>query len=167
MGLCVEEASLPKGMNGYYCDALGLIVLHDKLNARQRLCTLQHELIHAHHRDTGCGGIAGLRAELRTRRETALTLISLIEYRLAESTYDGEAYSMAVELGVTMQVFKDYQILLEQRITDMARRWSGNNHETYRLAIRPYRLAFPCRSGLAWESRSAIKIPRVFFRENG
>ena len=48
MGLRVEEDCLPRGMNGYYCDALGLIVLHDKLNARQRLCTLQHELIHGH-----------------------------------------------------------------------------------------------------------------------
>lgn len=52
-------------------------------------------------------------------RETALTLISPVEYRLAESTYDGEAYSMAVELGVTMQVLKDYQTLLEQRVTSM------------------------------------------------
>lgn len=119
MGLRVEEDCLPRGMNGYYCDALGLIVLHDKLNARQRLCTLQHELIHAHYHDTGCGSIAGLKAELRARRETALTLISPVEYRLAESTYDGEAYSMAVELGVTMQVLKDYQTLLEQRVTSM------------------------------------------------
>ena len=116
MGLRVEEDCLPRGMNGYYCDALGLIVLHDKLNARQRLCTLQHELIHARHRDIGCGSIAGLKAELRTRRETALTLISPVEYQLAESTYDGEAYSMAVELGVPMQVLRDYQTLLEQRI---------------------------------------------------
>lgn len=116
MGLRVEEDCLPRGMNGYYCDALGLIVLHDKLNARQRLCTLQHELTHAHYHDIGCGSIAGLRAELRARRETALTLISPVEYRLAEATYDGEAYSMAVELGVTMQVLKDYQTLLEQRI---------------------------------------------------
>ena len=112
MGLRVEEDRLPRGMNGYYCDALGLIVLHDKLNARQRLCTLQHELIHAHYHDTGCGSIIGLRAELR---ETALTLISPVEYQLAEATYDGEAYSMAVELGVTLQVLRDYQSLLEQR----------------------------------------------------
>lgn len=89
MGLRVEEDCLPRGMNGYYCDALGLIVLHDKLNARQRLCTLQHELIHARHRDIGCGSIAGLKAELRARRETALTLISPVEYQLAESAYDG------------------------------------------------------------------------------
>ena len=42
--------------------------------------------------------------------------ISPIEYRFAESTYDGEAYSMAVELGVTMQALRDYQTPLEQRI---------------------------------------------------
>ena len=120
MGLRVEEDCLPKGMNGYYCDGLRLIVLHNKLNARQRLCTLQHELIHAHNHDTGCGSIAGLRAELRTRRETALTLISPIEYQLAESTYDGEAYSMAVELGVTLQVLRDYRQVLEQQRDSLA-----------------------------------------------
>ncbi len=166
MGLRVEEDCLPRGMNGYYCDALGLIVLHDKLNARQRLCTLQHELIHAHYHDIGCGSIIGLRAELRARRETALTLISPIEYRLAESTYDGEAYSMAVELGSQCRC-SGITRRCSSSASDTARRWSGNNRETYRLTIRPYRLAFPCRSGLKWESRSAIKIPRVFFRESG
>ena len=115
MGLRVEEERRDLWMNGYYCDELGLIVLHDKLNARQRLCTLQHELIHAHYHDTGCGSIIGLRAELRARRETALALISPVEYQLAEATYDGEAYSIAVELGVTLQVLRDYQSLLEQR----------------------------------------------------
>ena len=97
MGLRVEEDCLPRGMNGYYCDALGLIVLHDKLNARQRLCTLQHELIHAHYHDIGCGGIAGLKAELRARRETALTLISPVEYRLAEATYDHGCFSVKAD----------------------------------------------------------------------
>lgn len=115
-GCAVEEDCLPRGMNGYYCDALGLIVLHDKLNARQRLCTLQHELIHAHYHDIGCGSVIGLRAELRARRETALKLISPVEYQLAEATYDGEAYGMAVELGVTMQVLRDCRTLLERRV---------------------------------------------------
>lgn len=47
---------------------------------------------------------------------TVHSVLSPIEYRFAESTYDGEAYSMAVELGVPMQVLRDYQTLLEQRI---------------------------------------------------
>lgn len=50
---------------------------------------------------------------------TVHSVLSPIEYRFAESTYDGEAYSMAVELGVTMQVLKDYQTLLEQHVTSM------------------------------------------------
>ena len=74
MGLRVEEDCLPRGMNGYYCDALGLIVLHDKLNARQRRCTLCHELIHARHHDHGCGTRYGAKCERRCRRETALAL---------------------------------------------------------------------------------------------
>ena len=60
------------------------------------------------HRRTA-GRIAGA-----ARNRAAL--ISPVEYQLAEATYDGEAYSMTVELGVTMQVLKDYQTLLEQRV---------------------------------------------------
>lgn len=48
------------------------------------------------------------------------TRIEPDEYQLAESTYDGEAYSTAVELGVTLQVLRDYQTLLERHITGMA-----------------------------------------------
>ena len=40
----------------------------------------------------------------------------MVEYQLAEATYDGEACSMAVELGVTMQVLRDYRMLLERRV---------------------------------------------------
>ena len=60
MGLRVEEDCLPRGRKCDYCVALGRIGLLDKLIARQRLCTLQHELIHAHYLDIGCGSIAGL-----------------------------------------------------------------------------------------------------------
>ena len=109
MGLRVEEDCLPRGMNGYYCDALGLIVLHDKLNARQRLCTLQHELVHAEHGDVGCTP----KTESRTRRETALRLIpSAADYATVEYECDGDEYRMAVQLGVTEQVLEDYQLWL-------------------------------------------------------
>ena len=98
MGLRVEEDCLPRGMNGCYCDALGLIVLHDKLNARQRRCTLCHELIHARHHDLGCG--------------TRYALISPVDYGMAETVYEGNTWMMAVELGVTIQVLNDYRQLL-------------------------------------------------------
>lgn len=112
MGLHVEEDCLPRGMNGYYCDALGLIVLHDKLNARQRRCTLCHELIHAKHHDPGCGTQYGLKCERRCRRETALALISPVDYGMAETVYEGNTWMIAVELGVTIQVLNDYRQLL-------------------------------------------------------
>lgn len=112
MGLRVEEDCLPRGMNGYYCDALGLIVLHDKLNARQRRCTLCHELIHARHHDHGCGTRYGAKCERRCRRETALALISPVDYGMAETVYEGNTWMMAVELGVTIQVLNDYRQLL-------------------------------------------------------
>ena len=88
MGLRVEEDCLPREMNGCYCDALGLIVLHDKLNARQRRCTLCHELIHARHHDPGCGTRYGAKCERRCRRETALALISPVDYGMAETVYE-------------------------------------------------------------------------------
>ena len=112
MGLRVEEDCLPRGMNGCYCDALGLIVLHDKLNARQRRCTLCHELIHARHHDLGCGTRYGAKCERRCRRETALALISPVDYGMAEEVYEGNTWMMAVELGVTVQVLSDYRQLL-------------------------------------------------------
>lgn len=115
MGLRVEEDCLPRGMNGYYCDALGLIVLHDRLNARQRLCTLQHELIHARYRDLGCGSRYGARCERRCRRKTALALISQVDYGMAEEMWDGDTWHMAAELNVTTQVLEDYRRLLEER----------------------------------------------------
>lgn len=120
LGVRVEERRLAGDRCGIYYDPLRLIIIDERLAGFQRRCTLCHELIHAHYHDIGCGSVIGLRAELRARRETALTLISPVEYQLAEATYDGEAYSMAVELGVTLQVLKDYQTLLEQHITGMA-----------------------------------------------
>lgn len=120
MGLKVLESDIPGTTCGLYCDRLRTIWLADWLNDRQRLCTLCHELVHAKYRDLGCGTRFGVKCERRARRETASTLISPVEYQLAESTYDGEAYSMAVELGVTLQVLRDYQTLLERHITGMA-----------------------------------------------
>lgn len=45
-------------------------------------------------------------------QETALTLISPVDYGMAETVYDGNTWMMAVELGVTIQVLNDYRQLL-------------------------------------------------------
>lgn len=112
MRLTVESAELPNDICGLYDDRHGLILLADWLNQRQRLCTLCHELIHAKHHDSGCGTQYGLKCERRCRRETALTLISPVDYGMAEEVYEGNTWMMAVELGVTIQVLNDYRRLL-------------------------------------------------------
>lgn len=42
MRIRIIEDTLPQGVCGYWHDASRTIWLHDKLNSRQRLCTLLH-----------------------------------------------------------------------------------------------------------------------------
>ncbi len=118
-GLRVVERPLPGTLCGLYDDNARTIYLHDHLNGRQRRCTLLHELIHAHYHDGPRTGLYGAREERRTRRLTASILISVPEYRLAEQVYDGDAYRMACELDVTVQVLRDYQAMLAEQSVAM------------------------------------------------
>ena len=108
----IVEQSLPDGLCGAWHEASRTIFLHDQLNQRQRRCTLCHELIHAKYHDSGCGSRYGVKCERRCRRETALALISPVDYGMAEEIYGGAAWPMAVELGVTVQVLMDYRQVL-------------------------------------------------------
>ena len=112
MGLTIVSYRLPRDTCGLYDDRRKLILLADWLNQRQRRCTLCHELIHAKHHDSGCGTQYGLKCERRCRRETALVLISPVNYGMVEQVYEGNTWPMAVELGVTIQVLNDYRQLL-------------------------------------------------------
>lgn len=121
MGLRLCERHLPDDM-GLFDAPSHTIVLHDRLNQRQRLCTLQHEIIHAeHHRD----GLMLLRAdkeEALTRRETARRLIGVGDYARAELLCEGEPWAMACELGVTMGVLMDFRSLLRDGMATTASR---------------------------------------------
>lgn len=112
VGLSIVSRDLPRDICGLYDDRHRLILLADWLNQRQRRCTLCHELIHARHHDPGCGTRYGIKCERRCRRETALALISPVDYGMAEEVYEGNTWMMAVELGVTVQVLSDYRQLL-------------------------------------------------------
>lgn len=112
MDVRVEERKLERGLCGLYCDALRLVIVDNRLLDHQKLCTLCHELIHAKHHDPGCGSQYGLKCERRCRRETALALISPVDYGMVEQIYEGNTWMMAVELGVTIQVLSDYRQLL-------------------------------------------------------
>lgn len=111
----IVDIDMPGTTCGLYCDRLRTIWLADWLNDRQRLCTMQHELIHARYRDLGCGSRYDARCERRARRETALSLISPMAYGAAEEMWDGDTWHMAAELGVTMQVLEDYRLILAER----------------------------------------------------
>lgn len=67
-----------------------------------------HELVHWSYADISRED----RIEQQTRRETALKLISMIDYMSAEFMYDGDIYQIACELDVIVRVIKDYQQIL-------------------------------------------------------
>ena len=95
LGVRVEERRLAGDRCGIYYDPLRLIILDERLAGFQRRCTLCHELIHARHHDPGCGSQYGVKCERRCRRETALALISPVDYGMAEEIYEGAAWPMA------------------------------------------------------------------------
>ena len=109
----VASAILPGMMAGMYDEASRTILIDRRLTYRQKRCTLVHELMHWRHGDGECSWGQG-KAERRARRETALTLVSPIEYALAEQLYDGKPEPIAQELNVTRQVIEDYRMMLHE-----------------------------------------------------
>lgn len=72
MGVTVRECDIAHtDYCGLYDDAHRLVILDQALNDRQRLCVLQHELVHAEYHDRMCGYHSDAKWERRTRRETA------------------------------------------------------------------------------------------------
>ncbi|WEV72115.1 ImmA/IrrE family metallo-endopeptidase [Bifidobacterium sp. ESL0790] len=112
--LDVREDVLGQDYCGCYFDDLGLILIDPRMSDNQKRCTLCHELVHARYHDNGCQ-LAGKDAERRTRRETALTLVNPMEYASAENVYEGDAFKIAAELDVTVQVIEDFKSWLSQR----------------------------------------------------
>lgn len=72
---------------------------------RVRRCALLHEFIYWAHWDTSKRGITAP-ASNTTRRETGLKLVDPLEYQTAETTYEGDAYQIACELDMTLQVIQ-------------------------------------------------------------
>lgn len=108
----IFEDELPENINGVYDEGPQIIVIDQRLNERQKRCTLAHELFHWAHGDVYCQSDYDSKAELHVRRETAILLINPFDYIQAERTYDGEVFLMSVELNVTVNVLEDYRALL-------------------------------------------------------
>lgn len=76
------------------------------------LCSLAHELGHAHYGDPP--GHHGAH-ELRADRFAARILVSPTEYATAEALYGPQPSLIAHELGVTVKVLKTWQSLYERQ----------------------------------------------------
>ena len=116
LNVTISSALLPEGMTGFYDEATRTILIDRQLIYCQKHCTLVHELIHWQHADATRNGIFGARLERRTRRETALKLITPLEYQTAETMYEGDPYQIACELDVTLQIIQDYQHILDSSV---------------------------------------------------
>lgn len=75
------------------------------------LCSLAHELGHAHYGDPP--GHYGAH-ELRADRFAARLLISPVDYAATEAIYGPHPSVLAHELGVTVKVLKTWQTLYER-----------------------------------------------------
>lgn len=88
------------------------VTVRNGMDDAQTLCSLAHELGHAHHRDPpGHHGPMELRAD----RFAARLLVSPVEYQLAEAQYGPHPARLAHELGVTVKVLKTWQTLHLQK----------------------------------------------------
>lgn len=110
--ITIIETALDGNYMGYYDNATRTIIVDNTLNPTQYRCTLAHELIHAKYKHTGHDP----KNENKTRKETALWLINIIDYIQAEHIYDSNNTLIGTELEVTQQVLADYQNILKETI---------------------------------------------------
>ena len=111
--ITILETALNGNHMGYYDATTRTIIVDSTLNPTQYRCTLAHELIHAKYDHTGHDP----KNENKTRKETALWLINIIDYVQAEQIYDADNQHIARDLEITLQVLEDYQKLLREQLT--------------------------------------------------
>ena len=88
------------------------VTVRNGMNDVQTLCSLAHELGHAHYEDPP-GHYGAM--ELRADRFAARLLVSPADYALAETQYGPHPARLAHELGVTVKVLKTWQSLHLQK----------------------------------------------------
>lgn len=120
MGVLIGDKEFDGTQCGEYDPDTRTAFIDPTMSVEQRVCTLQHELIHARHFDDGLRLLGREKEECLTRKETALALINPVEYMHAEDLYGGEPYAMAQELGITVGVLLDYQRWLHDNLAARA-----------------------------------------------
>lgn len=108
---------LPKGHKGGWFPKFEVILLAQNLNHIDQLCTLAHELGHAHHGHVpGAQGWWSARQEQQADQFAVELLISPVEYELAENLYGSNHTTIAHELGVTTRLIATWQNLYERTL---------------------------------------------------
>ena len=120
MGVLIGDKEFDGTQCGEYDPDTRTAFIDLTMSVEQRVCTLQHELIHARHFDDGLRLLSRDKEECLTRKETALALINPVDYMHAEDLYGGEPYAMAQELGITVGVLLDYQRWLHDNLAARA-----------------------------------------------
>ena len=120
MGVLIEDRDFNDTQCGEYDPDTRTAFIDPTMSVEQRVCTLQHELIHARHFDDGLRLLSREKEECLTRKETAFALINPIEYMKAEDLYGGEPYAMAQELGIIVGVLLDYRRWLHDNLAARA-----------------------------------------------
>ena len=116
MGVLIEDKDFDGTQCGEYDPDTRTAYIDPTMSMGQRVCTLQHELIHARHFDDGLRLLSRDKEECLTRKETALALINPVDYMHAEDLYGGEPYAMAQELRITVSVLQDYRHWLHDNL---------------------------------------------------
>lgn len=116
MGVLIGDKEFDGTQCGEYDPDTRTAFIDPTMSVEQRVCTLQHELIHARHFDDGLRLLSRDKEECLTRKETALALINPVGYMHAEDLYGGEPYAMAQELRITVSVLQDYRHWLHDNL---------------------------------------------------
>ena len=116
MGVLIGDKEFDGTQCGEYDPDTRTAFIDPTMSVEQRVCTLQHELIHARHFDDGLRLLSRDKEECLTRKETAVGLINPVDYMHAEDLYGGEPYAMAQELRITVSVLQDYRHWLHDNL---------------------------------------------------
>lgn len=102
------------GPKGAWLPQQRAVTLRLGMDDAETLCTLAHELGHAHYGDP-----AGhdRRFEARADRFAAQLLISPVEYAIAEQAYGPHPARLAHELGVTVHLLDVWRVMNERKVS--------------------------------------------------